>query len=356
MIKRSTIEQIAKESGVSISTVSRVVNGNVPVSEAKRRRVEDAIQRHDYSPSAMARGLARNQSMTLGIILPDITNPYFAALFLEMERVSLEMGYSTLMFNTLYGGSSHGIASPLSEEEYFRMMIDRQVDGVLITGGQIDLEEVTQGYRQSLSRLAHAVPVVVIGQPIEDTGCLFIQRESGNGVVSAINHLRALGHKRIAFVGGQLGVNVTTTRLNAYKATLQSLQLPLDENLIALSDYYAKDGYRAMQDLLGRGIQFSAIMAMNDMVAAGAQRALEDCGKSVPADVAIVSCDGFFDGEYRVPRLTAIDQQNEYLGRMAILQLVNAINGIMEPLSIDFTPKLIIRESCGAQLPPRSFE
>lgn len=350
MSKRTTIEQIARDSGVSISTVSRVLNGTAQVAPDKRARVEAAIRHYDYSPSAMARGLARSQSMTLGVILPDITNPYFAALFLEMERVALEMGYSIVLFNTLYGGSSHGIASPLNEEEYFQRMIDRQVDGVLITGGQIDLDEVGEAYRQALARLSNLVPVVVIGRPIEGTGCLFLQRESGAGVVSAIDHLYALGHRRIAFVGGQPGVNVTSARLQAYRATLQALGLLVEEELVALSDYYAKDGYQAMDELWRRQVSFTAFIAMNDMVAAGAQRSLLDHGKTVPGDVAMVSCDGFFDGEYRSPRITAIDQQNDYLGRLAILQLVNAIRGNPEPIQIAFQPKLVVRESCGAHL------
>ncbi len=355
MDKRITISQIAEESGVSIATVSRVMNGTVRVAPDKRQRVEEAIARHDFSPSAMARGLASNQSLTLGIILPDISNPYFAALFLEIERCALEAGYAVLLCNTLFGGSSHGVPQTVDEAAYFQMMIDKQVDGVLITGGQIDLEQISPAYVQALARLNRSMPVVVIGQSIPDTGCLFLERESGKGVVSAISHLRALGHRRIAFVGGQPGVKITHMRLQAWETTLTACGLPCGPELVSLSDYYIQDGYTAMSALLEKKTEFTAFLAINDMVALGALRALADQGKRVPEDVAMISCDQFSSGEYQIPRITGIEQQNAHLGRMAILQLISAIKGNGEQIRFTFTPELVIRESCGVRLGVRHF-
>lgn len=356
MKEHITIKQIAKESNVSISTVSRVLNGNVPVAPEKRKRVEEIIQKHNFSPNAMARGLISHQSMTLGIVMPDITNPYFAALFLEIERCALEAGYSVILCNTLfYIGSSQDILKAKTEGNYFQMLMDKQVDGVVITGGEIDLETVSEEYKEALSRLNKAMPVVVIGEPVDGTGCIFIQRESATGIVSAVNHLRSLGHRHIGFVGGQPGVKITSLRLNAYRATLNALGLDYDGNLVALSDYYVKDGYAAMKEILERASFFSAVIAINDAVAIGAQRALADKNLRVPEDVAIVSCDQFFTGEYNVPRLTSIEQQNAHLGRMAIMTLISAIKGIGEPVRLSFTPELVVRESCGVQLGVRAF-
>lgn len=357
MVKQNiTIKQIAAESGVSIATVSRVINGNTPVNPKKRRIVEQVIAKYEFSPNAMARSLVNHQSMTLGIILPDITNPYFSAAFLEIERFALEAGYCIFLCNTLFGGSSHGISTGKTEEDYFQIMIDKRVDGVLVMGGQIDLTQISDSYRQALTRLRQHIPVVVIGEPIADTDCFFIQRESGSGVVCAVNYLHSLGHKRIGFVGGQPGVTITNLRLNAYKKAVAANGIAEDEELISLSDYYAKDGYDAMNRLLGRKTPFSAIVAINDTVALGAQRAIADAGMSVPDDIAMISCDRFSTPDYQVPRLTGIDRHNETFGRMVIATLISAIRGADEPTSLSFTPELIIRESCGTKLGARKFD
>lgn len=350
MDKRITITQIAQESGVSIATVSRVLNGTVPVADDKRQRVEEVIAKYDFSPNAMARGLASSKSRILGMIVPDITNPYFASLFLEMERHALAAGYSVLLCNTLFGGSSHGVAHAVEESAYFQMMIDKQVDGVILTGGEIDLDQIRSDYAHSLERLNRAMPVVVIGQRIPDASCLFIDRESGRGVVSAINHLRALGHRQIAFVGGQPGVRVTSMRLQAWRDTLNAGGLPCGDDLVALSDYYLADGYAAMISLLDRGTPFTAFLTINDMVAMGAMRALADKGLRVPEDAAMVSLDLFSSGEFQIPRITGIEQQNGLLGRMAVLQLIAAINGKSEPVRYSIEPELVVRESCGVKL------
>lgn len=353
MEKHVTIIQIARESGVSISTVSRVLNGNVPVSESKKKRVEEVINKYQYSPNAFARSLVNKCSMTLGVILPDISNPYFVSLFLEIERHALEAGYAVLLINTLFGKSSRGVVHSKPEEDYFQIMIDKQVDGVILTGGQMDMEDISQKYVNALQRLNDRIPVVIIGKAIKDSTCIFIQRESGSGVTAVVNHLCSLGHRRIAFVGGQPGVTITSMRLASYKNALKAQGIELDDKLVFLSDYYVEDGYAAMNELLSSKVKFSAVIAINDTVAQGAQRAMADKNIAVPEDVAMVSCDAFGSASHLIPRLTNVNQQNNYIGRMAIITLISAIRGVAETIRISLTPELIVRESCGAYLGPR---
>lgn len=355
MKKRITIYEIAKESGVSVSTVSRVLNDSPSVSDDKYKRILDVINKYHFTPNSLARGLTNKQTMSLGVIVPDISNPFFATLFLEIERFALEHDYSIVMCNTLYGGSSHGVKSPFNELQYFQMMIDKKVDGVLITGGQIDKEVISPEYVEALNELNNTMPVVIIGQQIENCNCLFINRNLGGGVAAAVQHLSALGNRRIGFVGGEVGVNITTARFKAYRDTLRSLSIPYDEHIVAFSDYYTQDGYTAMKRILENDAENpTAILAINDRVALGAMRAIYDGGLRVPEDIAIVSCDQFFDSGYIVPRLTALDQQPGYLGRLAITQLISAIHGVSETVNIEHIPQLIIRESCGAKLGRRS--
>jgi len=350
MKKNVTIYEIAAESGVSVSTVSRVINGNPHVSERTREAVKQVIEKYNFTPSALARAMNNSQTRTLGVVLPDITNPYFSALFLEIERYALERHYSVVLCNTLFGGSSHGVPSPFTESEYFQTMIDKEVDGVIVTGGELDKEDISNEYIRAVNRLNQSFPVVLIAQEIPGCDCLFINRNLGGGIAALIHHLSALGNRRIAFIGGEPGVRQTSVRLEAYRGALQSLELPYEPELVSLSDYYAKDGYTAMKKLLDEGHRPDAAIAINDNVAVGAIRAINDQQLSCPEDIAVASCDQFFDSEYTTPRLTTLEQQNDYLGRLSIMMLLSAINGVREPMNIQHNPRLIIRESCGAQL------
>ena len=340
-----TILQIAEESGVSTATVSRVINGTAPVSQATRERVNAVIERHAYTPNAFARGLISRRSMTIGIIMPDISNPYFSAMFQEIEEAAQAAHYSVFLCNTSFRAST-ARETELRELDSFQMMLDKNVDGVLVAGGQADLLCVSEAYRAALRRLSSLVPVVVLGSPIDGVDCLFIQRERGEGVSAAVRCLASLGHRRIAFLGGEAGVGITEARLTAYKAALAGLGLPQDDALIALSDYYTPDGCRAMSNLLSRKTPFTALLAMNDSVAFGAYRALADAGLRVPDDVSVISCDQFFSADYFVPRLTSVDQHNERFGRLIINALLGVMNGEQAEVSFTYGPELVVRESC----------
>lgn len=355
MKEHITIAEIAKECGVSISTVSRVINGNVRVSPEKKERIEKVIMKYNFTPNTLAKGLVSKETKTLGVVIPDISNSYFSSMFLEIERAALEAGYSIILCNTLFGGSSHGIHNTKEESDYFQMLIDKQVDGILIIGGQVDLVNISESYKQELQRLSSHLPVVVIGRKIPDVDCIFIEHENGNGVSIALNYLYMLGHRKIAFIGGQMNVTITEIRLKAYRDTLKQLGLPEDPNLIALSDYYIEDGYTAMNRLLHSGADFTAFLAINDSVALGAARMLYDMKLQVPQDKAFISCDQFLNGNYYYPRLTSVNQHHELLGRIVVTTLINAIKGLAEPAKYTFTPELVIRESCGTMLGIRDF-
>ena len=347
--KHVTIYDIAAESGVSAATVSRVINGNPHVSSRTLERVNSVISKYKFSPSSVARAMTNHQTNTLGVIMPDIANPYFSSLFVEIERYALESHYSIILYNTLFGGASRGVLSPFDELQYFQNMKTKEVDGVIITGGEIDRVNISDKYFSALNSLAEAKPVVVIGQKIEGLQCLFIDRNQGGGFSSLVHHLVALGNRRIGFIGGKIKTWQTALRYEAYNNTLQSLALPFDESLVSFSDYYAHDGYKAMNALLFKTIP-DAVVAVNDAVAIGAIRAINDKGLRCPQDIAIVSGDQFFESEYITPRLTSLDQQNDYLGKMSITTLISAINGVRDPISIEHSPQLIVRESCGAKI------
>lgn len=343
-----TIYDIAKKSGFSVTTVSRVLNGSPNVSARTRNRISQVIEETGFSPSSVARALTSAQTKTIGIIISDITNPYFSSLYLEIQKYAVEAHYSTLVFNTFYGGSSHGVPASIPETQYFSMLLDKKVDGVLIMGGEIDKDVVTDEYIRSLNELGKAVPVVVLGEDPGNTSCTFISRNIESGVSTLVMHLAALGRRRIAFIGGEPGVKTTTCRLKAYEDTLRSLSLPVLPELISLSNYYMSDGYAAMTRLLeNREAGPTGVLAINDAVAIGALRAMSDHGLKAPQDISVVSCDQFPSGEYYCPRITSLDRNEEYLGRFSIMTLLSLINGQKNVLTVAPSPRLIIRESCG---------
>ncbi|MEK8128053.1 LacI family DNA-binding transcriptional regulator [Paenibacillus filicis] len=350
MSKKITITEIAEKSGVSVSTVSRVLNNSPSVSPAKRERIQRIIDEYNYTPSIFARGMINHKTKNIGVMLPDITNPYFASFFLQVEHFALSNMYATILFNTMFTKNPRKYETPLSETDYFKIILEKQVDGVLILGGQIDKEEVSPSFVEALNELHRNVPVVIVGSRIEGCDCLFIERNSKQGITSLVHHFKALGHKDIGFVGGEPGIRITSARIDAFRQSMRAFGNEPLERHIVMSDYYAPDGYQAMKQLLEQnpGQLPTAVIAINDMVALGAIRAMKDAGLSCPEDIAIASCDQFLQSDYSIPRLTSVDQHNEYLGRMAVLQLISAINGSMESVSVDHMPQLIIRESCGS--------
>ncbi len=340
-----TITEIAKECGVSIATVSRVLNGKGPVAPSTKAQIEAVIEKYHYSPNSLAQSLVRRQSQSLGVIMPDITNPYFSTLFTEVERAAHNSSFSVILCNTMFRSSSLLDQKVSSEEVYFQMMLDKKVDGVLIAGGQIDLMEVSEEYISALSRLASSIPVVVIGRTLPDIPCTFVDKETREGVSIALKHLMAQGHRRIAFVGGEEHIYTTDFRLKAYRETLEKMHLEYVPELVSLSDYYMPDGYTAAAVLLERQVPFTAMLAMNDNVALGAVRAIRDQGLSVPEDIALVSCDQFYNGDYLLPRLSSVDRHNNALGKYVIQLLLNAIQETDTPVDAPLLPQLIVRES-----------
>lgn len=348
MDKEVTIVQIAQESGVSIATVSRVLNGTVPVSPKTKARVEAVIEKYNYSPNTLAQGLIRRQTKTLGVLVPDITNPYFSTLFSEIERIAHQFHYSVILCNTSFTASSFHSGEKDKEITYIQMIMDKKADGVILAGGQLDLCQISDDYINALHRLASSIPTVLIGQEIPGVPGIFINRENAQDLEIPIRYLASLGHRRIGFTGGEPGVSVTEARLSVYQDTLLKLKLDADAALIETSDFYTSDGYRSAEKLLKSKKRPTALLAMNDYVALGALRAAADLGLSIPQDLSVVSCDAFCHSDYFTPRLTTLNRHDRLLGQYAIELLLARIQNTPLPCKPDLSPELLLRESCGS--------
>lgn len=290
------------------------------------------------------------ETHTLAIIVPDITNPYFTSLIFEIEQSAKKVGYSVLLINTMTAGMSKDSDGSLREADNFKTIKEKQVDGVIILGGELDKVSVDQEYLDSLNRLNREIPVIVIGQQQPGCECVFIERDLDKGVRLLTQHFLALGHRKIGFIGGERGVKITEMRLETFKSIL-NIYAKVDEDYIISNDYYIKDGYEAMTQLLQQEKENpTAVIAINDVVAIGALRALADAEMSCPQDIKIASCDYFLNSEYQVPRITTVNQHNEYLGEVAVKKLLHLIDESNEDVPFRHDPELVIQESCGIKL------
>lgn len=341
-----TIKDIAKECNVSIATVSRVINGSPKVLPETKQKIEAAIKKYNYSPNAIAKSLVSRKSSSIGVTIPDISNPYFSGLFCEIESMAHQENYSVFLCNTMFRSDFADSSKPQKEEDYFQMLIEAKVAGAIIAGGQLDLTVQDKSYTDALLRLAQSVPLVILSKEIPGIPAVFLNREENTGIIQAVHHLASLGHKEIAFLGGEEEVSVTKERLAAYRSTLLSLQLPCREELISLTDYYVADGYMAAKHLIEKKAPFTAALAINDNVAIGALRAFTDYGFSVPGDISLISCEEFGLSSFYTPRLTSIDRHGDLFGQTVIRTLLSCIRGENPETPQPITSDLMIRESC----------
>ncbi len=324
--KRTTIQDIADEAQVSISTVSRVLNGNVVVREDKRSAVLDAVKRLKYRPNIFAQGLASGQSMTIGVLTQQISSPVYDSILHGVLAGLRGTGYSPLI--------ADGHWQLDKEQRAIETLLRRRVDGLVVLGPTSDAD-----YLQALSE---RVPLVVIGRDIPPISCIGIDDFSGG--YTATRHLIELGHRQIAHVTGIMTHEDAVARCEGYKQALRDAGLQVDENLIVEGQYTEQSGVLAAEMLMMRGRTFSAIFAGNDQMAYGVRLALFRRSVRVPEDISIVGYDGLVSSAYFIPPLTTMRQPADEIGRTAadaILQLIRE----EEVGEVRFSADLVVRES-----------
>lgn len=350
MKKNITIKDIAEMAGVSITTVSRVLNNNHWVSEKTKAKVDKVIKAYNFSPNLVARGMISKKTHMLAVVVSDITNPYFVMLVEQIEKVCLQAGYKVLLFDTQSANKSHGETSRHIDENIFTSVISSQLDGVIILGGDIDYITIPDSYLAALKTLCETIPTVVVGRKIPQLDYPCIQRDQIHCVELVTQHLLDKGYKNIAFAGGSPKVYITKHRVNAFKAQLACAGLTADDNLIVQNNFYLKHGYQAAEQLINQqphtGLP-EAILAINDQVAIGVIRALKDHNIRVPQDIAVASCEYFPGSEYYIPRITTVDHQNTDIGQAVIATILNLIETTEPPLEThNIAPVLLTGESC----------
>ncbi len=339
-IDKLTIIEIAKQSGVSRSTVSRVINDDPNVKELTRQRVRTVMQRLNFQPNAAARGLAAGKTRIIGLVIPMgvaalFSDPYFPQLIQGIAAACNQHNYSTMLW--------------LAEPEYERRTIQQivsagMIDGVLVASALADdavIEEVRH----------HQIPFVLVGRHPVHTGITYVDVDNRVSARDAVLHLIRLGYKRIATITGPLNMIGGIDRLMGYKDAFKSRGILTNPRLMVEGDFTEESGYLGMKQFLGLkdGCQPDAVFVASDTMALGAMRAMREAGKRVPDDIALVGFDDMPVAARTDPPLTTVRQPIHRAGFVAAETLMEMIEEPQDsPRRVILPTELVIRESCGA--------
>lgn len=333
-----TIYDIAKEAGVSAATVSRVLTKSANVRPEKKQKVLELVEKYNFRPNALAKGLADTKSNVIGILSADVRNPYYAEVFVACEQAAREAGYSVLLFNML--------GRMDLEERMLEKLQEQRVDAIIQMGGRADDLVSNIEYVELVNQVMARIPVVVSGK-LEGTQCSMVRIDSMEAMDLLMRHLIGLGHERIAFVGGSMTVLQTYEKLLRYKQVLKENNIPYDPELVMEGSYDEKSGYELMNRLFDKQILVTAVVAINDFAAAGIMRSMQEHKCRIPQDISLVSFDNTYITDLMIPRLTSIDYDYENFGRKLVETAIEAMNGAEGRRLITVTPKLVERESSG---------
>ena len=304
-----TMHDVARLAGVSVTTVSSVVNGRGGVTPKLTARVEDAIATLDYHPNEVARSLKVNRTFTIGMIVPDVSNFFFNNVLQGVEPSARRHGYSVVLCD------SH--EDPAEERALLRMLISRRVDGILLASAQANWEE------HSLAR--RRPPIVCFDrQPAGFKGRAVVVDNIRVGY-KATRHLLELGHRRIATVAGPESTLTGHGRMEGYRRALQEAGIPITEGYIRPGGFSREGGYHAAVDILRLANPPTAIFCANNRMTLGTMCALRDLGFQCPQSVSVCGCDAFDWSELFSPRLTIIVQPSHQMGQVAVDLLLEAI-------------------------------
>jgi LacI family transcriptional regulator len=331
MATRVTMTDIARAAGVSLMTVSRVVNNKDDVSKGTRLRVQEVIDSLGYRPSGIARGLVTQHTSTLGLVVPDIDNPFFSGVVRGAENTAYAEGYSVFLGNTN--------EDPERELALLRSLDEKLVDGAILCSSRLDDESLVR----EISRFPTAV---LISRQVHNdgTGVLVIDDEAGGRL--ATEHLLGSGHCRIGIISGPPISFSSQHRLAGYRAALQAAGLPINPAWVRHCKPVVENGYQAAVELLRDCPELTALVCHNDMVAFGALQACAELGRSVPQDVAVVGYDDVPMAALVSPPLTTIKVSPHAIGSQAMRMLLERIHeGGSAHARFVMPVEIVIRES-----------
>lgn len=329
-----TIYDIAKKANVSISTVSRVFNGSASVSKKTAKKVQKIIDEMNYVPNAIARSLVRQTSKTIGLIMSDVTNPFFTDVIDGIENILSDHGFTSFMCDTRY---SHE-----KENRYISQMLEKRVDGIIIFSAYASDTDL-------IERTKNIIPLVSVQSTFSEVDCVNTTDE--NGAFEAVDYLIRQGHKKIAFLVYDYNNSTISDRLKGYLKAHKLHNIPVNKELVITSKYAANSGYHMTRQLLDKCPDVTAIFAYNDVIASSAYMAIKERGLKIPEDISIMGYDDIEMASMISPKLTTVSQPFYEIGKNAAELLLKRIkeNRGYTPQKIILPTKLVIRDSVKAR-------
>lgn len=325
----ATIQEVAQKAGVSVATVSRVLNTPEKVSMKARAKVEEAIQALSYEPSALGRNLRNSESRLLLVILPTVSNPFYSEIIRGIEDTAVEQGYNILLCQT--------DSKPEREAIYFNMVRNRLADGIILMDPTVN--------QKNLHELASKYPVVRCSEFDEDQKIPFVSIDNELAAYQAVRHLLKLGHRKVALINSDEKYLYARERRAGYERVLKEFDIQVEKKWI----YHAsgvdfESGQKAMRALLRLDDRPTAVFAVSDMLAIGALKEVHASGYRVPDDIAIIGFDKVSFSNMTFPSLTTVSQPMYRMGCVSAEMIIGKIRGEeVESLILDH--ELIIRET-----------
>jgi LacI family transcriptional regulator len=327
-----TIVDVARESGVSYSTVSRVLNGYEFVKPATREKVLDAAERLGYVPNQQARRLAGGRSNIIGVLVPGLDNSYIGEVIRGIDEELAKSDYDLMIYTT---HRQRG-----KETKYVSSIVNGLTDGLLLI---VPLVPTT--YLDALHERGY--PYVLIDQADTTGLSAIVNATNWQGAYEATQYLINLGHRRIGFITGLMGLSSAVERLEGYRAALSDHDIPVRSELIVEGDFWSDGGYAAAEQLLSLSEVPTAIFASNDLSAFGAMEAIRERGFRIPEDISLVGFDDIPQASIVYPKLTTVRQPLDQMGRVAAKMLLEHIENPERSLRrVTLSTHLIIRDTC----------
>ncbi len=326
------MKDVARRAGVSVTTVSHVINETRFVSEELRRRVYQAIEELNYRPDAIARSLRRRRTQNIGMIVPDISYPFLAEVAKGVEDRGFELGYNVILCD-----SNGDLEREAACIEFLR---EKRVDGIVFVAAGESADHVR-------SLIEQGMPVVVCDRELPGVEVDTVIADNVESGYQATEHLIRSGHRRIGCIAGPEGLCISAKRLQGYRRALEEYSIPFREELVIHSDFRCLGGYRAMEELLSQlDDPPTAVFACNDLTAMGAICAASRRQLRIPRDIAVIGCDDIALASFTNPSLTTIVQPKYEMGAIAVEMLVKRIKDKDRPVTRRVLPtELVIRDS-----------
>lgn len=328
----ATIKDVANLAGVAVSTASYALNNSPRVSQETKEKVLAAAKQLNYQPNGIARDLKLSKTNTIGLILSDLSGPFYSELIKGVQDITIANGYDLIAISSLGGKNSTAV----------KFLKEKRADGIIILAHNIDNNLIISAAREDM-------PIVLLDRPLKAKYVLNIQVDNERGAYQAVKHLISLGYKEIVYLSGPSNSYDNSKRFAGYKKALEDSGIAFSNQWVYQGNFTKEGGYHAGKLMLLQNYIPEAIFAANDEMAIGVIEAFKEADILIGEDVALVGFDDIQLSEYVTPALTTVRQPMKEMGVIAAQQVFQALNGNFSTEAILLETKLIIRDSCGAK-------